>query len=94
MKYIALTITLVLLLVSLPQLANSQEIDFDELLLVLNNLQTNVNAMIQLAIVARAGNIIVPVIGEIEFTANQKQILIQQYLALKAELAMLYQQLP
>ena len=94
MKYIVFTIALVLLLVSLPQVGNSQEIDFEQLLVILNDLQTNVNVMLRLAITAKEGKIVVPIIGEIPFTADQKQMLIQQYLSLKVELQVLYQQLP
>lgn len=94
MRYIILTLALVLLLVSFPQSGNSQEIDFDQLLVVLNDLQTNVNSMLRLAIVAKKGKVIVPVVGEIPFTAGQRQMLLDQYSALKYELAVLYQQLP
>lgn len=94
MKYIILTIALVLVLVSLPQIADSQEIDFDQLYQSLHDMQTTIGTISQLAIVAKEGKVTVVGVGDIVFTPEQRQSLVQQYLVLKAELAILYQQLP
>lgn len=94
MKYLILIISLVLILIALPQTATSQSVNFDQLFQTLHDLQTKIDTMVGLARLAQEGKITVPFVGDITFTADQRQALVQQYLALKAELAVLYQQLP
>lgn len=94
MKYLIVIISLALILVSVPQVGNTQEIDFDALFQTLHSMQTNIDMMVSLAKVAQEGKVTVLVIGDITFTAEQTQVLVDQYVALKAELATLYQQLP
>ena len=93
MKYIILTIALVLFLVS-PQVVNAQEIDFDVLFQTLHDIQTKIDTMISLARIAQESKVTVQFVGDIVFTAGQQQILVDQYATLKAKLATLYQQLP
>lgn len=69
-------------------------IDFDKTYNTVHAIQTKVGELLQIVLLAREAKVTVGLVGDFEFTAEQKTALRGKYDTLKAEMISLFQTLP
>ena len=69
-------------------------IDYQAISETIHAMQKRLNDLHSLVRVGTEGKVVVDLIGDIEFTATQKQALVAKYNEVKAELVTLFGQLP